>query len=186
METDSGKIHGSDISPPSDGLPWAITVKPFTDAILEQLYRWATVNEAVNALDVRALFGMTKQQFQRLTSDRKFPPVEPMPGGRFIAPQLLLDFCLGHNRLARGLPMSGVAKLLGCTVTRAMQLSELPGFPAVIGRWKGADRRDLDEMIAWQRARLGGAKLPPKADAKIADMQKKSRAPNGGDGKKPE
>lgn len=184
MESKPTEIHETDIGQPQTDGPWENRVKPFADDVLAQLRGWADEKTAVSATQLRELFGMTKQQYQRLTDSPGYPHWERSHGERFINAASVLAFCEKFNRLARALTITEVAKFLGITVASAKRRfrvavpnEPVPDNPQPIGQWNGAWRWDLEEIIADRDKRLGGAHMPAHAEGvdKLPPHKRKNR-----------
>jgi len=178
MELTHGKINDAFVAKLRTDMNRNPRVKAISENALAQLQLLAGPNDGLNTETLRALLGYSRQQWQRFTASDDFPHIERIHGRGWVNPRQVLEFCKQWNRMARSLNATEIAKLLGCTTITVRRLAKLPGFPPVIGISHGVERRDLDAMLEWHAARLGGATMPPTVDVTTKPPRQK-RAPKG-------
>lgn len=148
----------------------------FPDSVMKRLATLATDGEAISNDQATDVLGLTPQQYHRLTLQEDFPHRTQLRRQHWLHPQALLEFCQRWNRLACGLTVTQIARLIHCTVPTARRLTRDDTFPKPLGEIGGRDRWDRDEIVSWHRARVGGATLPAVTDAVPKEPKPKTAA----------
>lgn len=146
----------------------------FPEQVLRRLEVLARNGDAITTEQAREVLGLTLQQFHRMVAQDDFPHRTHIGRRWWLNAQQLLDFAQRWNRLAQALTITDVARLIRRTITTARRLAREPGFPTPLGQVNGRDRWARADILEWQRASVGGAKLPPDANGGPAKSRKKT------------
>lgn len=144
-----------------------------SDQALKRLDQLARVGEALSTDQVREVLDLTTAQFHRMTLQDDFPKRSHIGRKYWLNPQKLLTFCSEWNRLAAGLTITDVARLIHATVPTARRIARQAGFPSPLGEVNGKPRWDQAELLAWHSPRVEGAKLPAPVTAGTPKGKKK-------------
>jgi predicted DNA-binding transcriptional regulator AlpA len=148
---------------------------PFAERMLATL-RAKGDKRLLTTAEVRALTGISPQQWQRFGRNSKFPVRRHIGRQWCVNASELADFLEYLNALHAGMTLSEVAAYARTTTYTLHDLAANGSLPKPIGMLNGRARFARADIEGWQRERLGGLQPPTVAAPKVKKKMTRDRA----------